>query len=576
MARIGTTLGSPRNILAPTAWISLLARALLRSREPRANALSQARDRRASLEMTTDSGQTTTAKTFAPGWLSSLKQRRPASAWPSERPLHWAVTGVVWGCCLWAILTWAYVAFSRVGYPYELEWMEGGVLGHVDRILQGKPIYQAPAAEFTPFLYAPLYYYFAAVATWLFGVGLPALRAVSVASTCVTLLLLYALVRKETGSRTHGMLAAGIYAATFERSAMWFDVARIDSCALALGLGGLYLALNATRLRGVAFAGLLLALATLTKQTAVVLAPVLFLWSWRRWGWRGAAAFAGTLVGVGISFTAIMTWLSDGWYWYYTVELPLSHGNDRREFLIVDFWRQEMFATLPILVSGALLMAFGFPTLTGGARHWTIVLGALSLVLGSYASRLHMGSYYNDLMPAHLALAWVFPIAAHGWGGALSGLRALRARSAALGLTALQLYLLIGTTDKHIPTQEDRATGDALVAYIRAQPGDVLVVNHPHLAKMAGKIPRAHFMAMIDVMLTKKDPHKLRDRLRSEWVPLFERKHFSTIIADNDWHPFWPELARHYRVERKLERWDKGLTPKTGTDFRPALVLVPK
>jgi len=33
----------------------------------------------------------------------------------------------------------------RISYPYELEWMEGGVLEHIDRVRMGEPIYVALA-----------------------------------------------------------------------------------------------------------------------------------------------------------------------------------------------------------------------------------------------------------------------------------------------------------------------------------------------------------------------------------------------------------------------------------------------
>ncbi len=45
-----------------------------------------------------------------------------------------------------------FVALSRIGYPYELEWMEGAHVDYVRRILSGQPIYLRPSIEFTPFI----------------------------------------------------------------------------------------------------------------------------------------------------------------------------------------------------------------------------------------------------------------------------------------------------------------------------------------------------------------------------------------------------------------------------------------
>ena len=38
----------------------------------------------------------------------------------------------------------------RVGYPFDLEWMEGGMLLHADRVLKGEGIYVPPSFEFIP------------------------------------------------------------------------------------------------------------------------------------------------------------------------------------------------------------------------------------------------------------------------------------------------------------------------------------------------------------------------------------------------------------------------------------------
>ena len=59
----------------------------------------------------------------------------------------------------------------RARYPFELEWMEGGVLDHVRVVLSGQPLYRAPSVEFTPFIYTPFYYAVCAALARVFGVG---------------------------------------------------------------------------------------------------------------------------------------------------------------------------------------------------------------------------------------------------------------------------------------------------------------------------------------------------------------------------------------------------------------------
>src|SRR5881397_1430030 len=68
------------------------------------------------------------------------------------------------------ILVYVVVAALRMGYPYELEWMEGGAVDHVRRLLDGKPIYVAPSLDFIPYIYPPFYFLLSAGASWILGV----------------------------------------------------------------------------------------------------------------------------------------------------------------------------------------------------------------------------------------------------------------------------------------------------------------------------------------------------------------------------------------------------------------------
>ena len=50
-----------------------------------------------------------------------------------------------------------YAIAGRVSYPYDLEWMEGGMLHHALRIQEGHSLYAPPSIDFIPYLYTPLY-----------------------------------------------------------------------------------------------------------------------------------------------------------------------------------------------------------------------------------------------------------------------------------------------------------------------------------------------------------------------------------------------------------------------------------
>jgi hypothetical protein len=50
--------------------------------------------------------------------------------------------------------TFVYVALAIVHlrYPFELEWMEGGMVDAVSRVVAGQKIYVKPSLEFAPYI----------------------------------------------------------------------------------------------------------------------------------------------------------------------------------------------------------------------------------------------------------------------------------------------------------------------------------------------------------------------------------------------------------------------------------------
>ena len=75
-----------------------------------------------------------------------------------KRVADWPVVAMAIGI---AVLLGRTVS-GRLDYPYDLEWMEGGMLAHGARAAAGEPLYVLPTADFIPFIYPPLY-------PWLMG-----------------------------------------------------------------------------------------------------------------------------------------------------------------------------------------------------------------------------------------------------------------------------------------------------------------------------------------------------------------------------------------------------------------------
>src|SRR5437867_12359065 len=115
-------------------------------------------------------------------------------------------------------LAYILLAICRLSYPFELEWMEGGAVDHVRKILAGESLYARPGIAFTPYGYTPLYFYLAAVVSKAVGVGFFPLRLVSFISSLACFVIIFQIVKSETQSHLASFLASALFAATFRIS----------------------------------------------------------------------------------------------------------------------------------------------------------------------------------------------------------------------------------------------------------------------------------------------------------------------------------------------------------------------
>ncbi|MFO7652840.1 MAG: glycosyltransferase family 39 protein [Candidatus Krumholzibacteriia bacterium] len=479
------------------------------------------------------------------------------------------------------------LAFLRVPYPYELEWMEGGAVDHVRRLLEGHRLYGPPTLEFVPFIYTPLYFWVSALAAAVLGVDFLALRLVSAAAAVAAFLLLSELARRETGSRAAGLIAAGIFAATYRASGAWFDVARVDILMVALLLAALLSYRRAESWRGDVAAGMWLCLAVLAKQSALVLGASLLLHGLvTRPGWRRLALPAGTVLPLLVS-TALMQGGSDGWYVYYVLDLPRQHAL-APEFAGWWFWRGDLLAEVPVLLALAaalpaavlratVLRATALPAAVRLRYRRDALLAALLLagaVAAAWLGRLHSGGWDNVLMPLHAVLSLLAAVtyqAARRRFTACTDPRAAAAAALLPLLILVQLAWLAYPPAAQLPTTADRAAGDAMIARLRGLPGDVFIPYHGHYAALAGKPSWAHAAAVSDV-LRGDDPRRTEDLLELLRDALAEGR-FTALVLDEP----LPELAQvehPYRDAGPVFERPGVFWPVTGRPTRPEHLLL--
>lgn len=457
------------------------------------------------------------------------------------------------------------VAGARLLYPFELEWLEGGSLDHVRRVLDGRPLYGPPSLEFTPFMYTPLYYYASAASARVLGVGLPALRMVSLLASLATLVLLFELVRRETGQKLAGLLAAGLYAATYRISGAWFDVARVDALLVCLLCASLHVLRVGRALASALLAGALLAFAVQTKQVAALAVVPFAVAAWPA-SRRRALGFALSFVLVAGAATAALDRASGGWYRYYVFTLARQHQLIPRELLA--FWVRDLLWPLPLALA-LIALAARVSAAHRPALRFHAVAGA-GLLGVALVSRMNVGGDHNVVMPAHLIVAVLFGVAV---GGLVRTVERPRPLAGLFAACVLQLLLRGYDPRPLVPTRADREAGERLLADLRGRPGPILVPSHPYLLPLAGHAGHVHQMAMDDVLLNEARA-EIRRRLAAPLREALRQRRYRAVVLD-PWFWFRAEVERCYREEAPVFTSHRVFWPVTGSPTRPESVYVP-
>jgi len=473
------------------------------------------------------------------------------------------------------------IAILRIRYPFELEWMEGGSLDHVRRVLLGEKLYVRPSLDFIPFIYTPLYYFVSAAVSSVIGLGFTSLRLVSFLSSIGCFAVIFLIVKRETQDSLSGLIGAGMFAATFRISGAWFDIARADSLFLFLFLLGCYVFRFASRVGYRVVAGLLISLAVLTKQTALVMALPLMLYSLIPG--RGPRSilrrlsFVGTVAVLVGTATLALNHIHGGWFTYYIWELPRHHQTVKGA--LAGFWVNDLLSKIPLAgMMGAIYLCAVIKT-NFKQRDFFYAVLALGMLGGTWSSRLHSGGYSNVLMPAYAAISVLFGLAFHRASAVLlsgAGSR-LRLIWVFIGIQALtQFALLAYHPTRQIPTEADVETGRRMVEMISRIQGDVFIPEHGYLARLAGKRSYAHRMAVDDVF--RGDTGTFGPQLLDEIKTTLARRAYGAVILDSYWRPYLgPKVLEEYYRQQAIDfPDDKVFRCVAGVRIRPAWIYLPR
>ncbi len=444
------------------------------------------------------------------------------------------------------VFLFLFVVSRRILYPYEVEWVEDAVLLIVKRILAGHPLYTAPSLDYIPLIYPPLYMYAAALISMFTGPTFFALRLLSFVSTVLTIGLLTVWLYRETRDWLPPLVALGFYAGVYRLNGTWYDVGRVDAFNLWWIFLGFYLLRRPTDRLRVVGAALAFLLAFWTKQTTLfVLLPLLLYAAFQAFmrGHRLYRLFLATfMIPLLLTFLLGVT-LTQGWLAYYLFVIPSRFPLV--PFQVWHFWKDEVLGYTGLAFAGLVLYLWW----EGTEERWQNVLffGVMfaGLVGNAWSARSHAGSYTNDLMPVHLAMAL-------GWGLFIGRVRSRwEGRSTAVegGLALvilLQMVALLYNPFLVVPPPQNMAAGQKVIARIAQIEGDVFVPYHPYLAEAAGKRVFAHMAGITDVL--RADPNGWGKQLRADLERAIREQQFAGIVLEQQRVVFYDE-----RLDRLVE-----------------------
>jgi hypothetical protein len=396
------------------------------------------------------------------------------------------LSGLVVVVAAFFVALFVHAAARRIWYPYDLEWVESGVMTSVARIAYGGPLYAKPTLDYVPFLYPPLYFYVCAWVTKLTGVNFAALRLVSAVSALATQALLMLYVRRETRSWLAGIAAAGIFASLYLFVEGWFDIGRVDSLFLLLFL----LAIYCTRFEHPLLAAAVWVLAFQTKQSVLPIAVIFLLTYWERKRPARVVMALGAYAALAWASIAWMDHISDGWYKFYvfgTVKgLPASA---RLAALYPGETLLRPLAIVFVVIAAAALLT---PVGLRSRKTVFYAVGSVVLYAAFWYVRAHRGSgntmqaiYLWTLLLFGMALARLLTAMRRGELGGAVWVNVL------LIAVVMQMVSQMYGPGQFVVSAVQRADRDKFEDQLEAIPGDVYVVNHSWDAVMVKGAPHA-------------------------------------------------------------------------------------
>lgn len=383
----------------------------------------------------------------------------------------------------WQLLLQARLYLGRVGYPWDVEWLEGSALYQAYRVAHGLPTYAPPKDGYLPLMHPPLYPTALGLLGKVVGLDYGMARTVSLLFFLTAVVMIgRSLVRHQQGRLEGWVLAVfmgGCAAAGAPLFETFYDLVREDVMAVWLCVLGALVADTAPRMRPrrLVLLALILTAIVYTRLPAVFFPVWITLFVYGRHPRSGVLLALLTTAFCGLALVAIQ-YTSKGWYWMYTVTLLQDQVILPARFLygVILVAKFAPFVVPVVIVTPALAVA---RRLSVQSVLWVGMFAAS--IPASLLPFAKVGGFSNDFMPVCFMLA---PATAFVVSDVLRAL-ARHPRVALAVQTCLfagsAAFMVIRTYDfkRFVPTADHFRRAAVINAKLAGLQGGVLLPRHP-------------------------------------------------------------------------------------------------
>jgi hypothetical protein len=382
-----------------------------------------------------------------------------------------------------ALFEYARLAGAAFAFPFPLDYGEGPILDQTLRLAEFENIYRDSfaSAPYTVSNYPPLFQLIQVPLAWIVGPAFWYGRLISILSAVSAAGLIGMLLH----TLTHDRIAAemgGLTLLAFPYLVQGSVLNRVDTLALALSLGGLYVTVRWPGHRlGPWVAGLLFTAAAFTNPRYILAAPLTaFVWLWRLALRGGALRLAAIMIVSCLGLFLSLNLITRGGFYLNTGLANLTSFS----WYPVTGYLLNLYLNAGYLVIGCLIFIV-LERLAEATSSWAFVvaysLGAAFMTLTAGMAHASVNDMFE--VAAALCLAGGAFIA---WAGKNYWLKALLVFMLAVQIDALIEW----SRQEYIPMLMTRVADtrevEQLVEYVQQAEGPILADEYMGLIPLAG------------------------------------------------------------------------------------------